>query len=91
LPLFAGPVAAVTSVKLLKNAQENAQANPTLCKTIAAPMSAAIASLGGVTAALTGGDFTELSGLGSALDNLRGLAGKAGVDVPEQQVGLNGS
>jgi hypothetical protein len=84
-------VAAATSVKLLKNAQENAQANPTLCKTIAAPMSAAIASLGGVTAALTGGDLTALSGLGSALDSLRGLAGKAGVDVPEQQVGLNGT
>ena len=84
-------VAAATSVKLLKNAQENAQANPTLCKTIAAPMSAAIASLGGVTAALTGGDLTALSGLGSALDNLRGLAGRSGVDVPEQPVGLNGT
>lgn len=84
-------VAAATSVKLLKNARDNAQANPTLCNTIAAPMSAAIASLGGVTSALTGGDLSALSGLGSALDNLRGLAGKAGVTVPEQQVGLNGS
>jgi hypothetical protein len=83
--------AAATSVKLLKNAQENAQANPTLCKTIAAPMSAAIASLGGVTAALTGGDLAALSGLGPAVDDLRGLAGKAGVDVPEQPVGLNGN
>jgi hypothetical protein len=47
--------------------------------------------LGGVTAALSGGDLTVLSGLGSALDNLRGLAGRSGVDVPEQQVGLNGT
>ena len=84
-------VAAATSVKLLKNAQENAQANPTLCKTIAVPLSSAIASLGGVTAALSGGDLTVLSGLGSALDNLRGLAGRSGVDVPEQQVGLDGT
>jgi hypothetical protein len=91
LAIVKAGVAAATSVKLLKNAQENAQANPTLCKTIAAPMSAAIASLGGVTAALGSGDLTALSGLGSALDNLRGLAGKAGVDVPEQPVGLNGS
>ena len=84
-------VAAATSVKLLKNAQANAQANPTLCTTIAAPLSAAIASLGGVTSALTSGNLAALGGLGSALDNLRGLAGKVGVDVPEQQVGLNGS
>lgn len=83
-------VAAATSVKLLKNARDNAQANPTLCRSIAGPMSAAIASLGGVTSALRSGDLAAPSGLGSALDSLRGLAGKAGVDVPEQQVGLNG-
>ena len=84
-------VAAATSVKLLKNAQENAKADPTLCRTIATPMAAAIAALGGVTGALTGGDLSALSGLGGALDNLRGLAGSAGVDVPEREVGLNGS
>ena len=83
-------VAAATSVKLLKNARDNAQANPTLCTSIAGPLSAASASLGGVTTALSSGNLAALGGLGSALDALRGLAGKAGVDVPEQQVGLNG-
>lgn len=84
-------LAAATSVKLLKNARDNAQANPTLCKTIAGPVSAAITALGGVTAAITGGNLSALGGLGSSLDGLRGLAGKAGVDVPEQQVGLSGN
>lgn len=58
---------------------------------IAAPMSAAITALGGVTGALTSGDLSALSAPGSQLGNLRGLAGKAGGDVPEQQVGINGS
>lgn len=83
-------VAAATSVKLLKNARDNAQANPTLCRTLAAPLSAAIASLGGVTAALASGDLTSLGSLGAALDSLRGLASQQGVDVPEQETGLNG-
>lgn len=91
IALVKAGVAAATTVKLLKNARDNAQANPTLCNSIAAPMSAVITSLGGVTSALKGGDLSALGGLGSALDNLRGLAGKAGVTVPEQQVGLNGS
>ena len=83
-------VAAATSVKLLKNAQENARANPTLCKTLAAPIAGAIASLGGVTAALASGDLTSLGSLGAALDSLRGLASQQGIDVPEQETGLGG-
>jgi len=83
-------LAAAASVKLLKNARENAQANPTLCRTVAAPMAAAIASLGGVTAALAAGDLGVLGSLGPALDSLRGLASQAGVEVPEQEVGLSG-
>lgn len=83
-------VAAATSVKLLKNAQENAQANPTLCRTLSAPIASAIASLGGVTAALASGDLTSLGSLGAALDSLRGVASQQGVEVPEQETGLNG-
>lgn len=83
-------LAAAASVKLLKNAQENAQANPTLCRTLSAPIARATAALGGVTAALASGDLTSLSGLGGALDSLRSLAGQQGVPVPEREVGLNG-
>jgi hypothetical protein len=84
-------LAAAASVKLLSNARENAQANPTLCRTVAAPMGAAIAALSGVTAALASGDLGVLGTLGPALDSLRGLAADAGVEVPEREVGLNGS
>ena len=84
-------LAAAASVKLLRNARENAQANPTLCRTVATPMAAAIASLSGVTAALASGDLRVLGTLGPALDSLRGLATDAGVQVPEREVGLTGS
>jgi hypothetical protein len=84
-------LAAAASVKLLKNARDNAQADPTLCRTIAQPMNAAIAALGGVTAALASGDLAALGTLGSSLDSLRGLAEQNGVPVPEREVGLNGS
>lgn len=83
-------VAAATSVKLLKNARDNAQADPTLCRTLAAPLTGAITALSGVTAALASGDLTSLGSLGAALDSLRGLAGQQGIDVPERETGLNG-
>ena len=54
-------------------------------------MAAAIASLGGVTAALASGDLSVLGTLGPALDSIRGLATQSGVEVPEREVGLNGS
>jgi hypothetical protein len=84
-------LAAAASVKLLKNARDNAQADPTLCRTLAQPLNSAIAALGGVTAALASGDLTALGSLGSVLDNLRGVAGQNGIQVPEREVGLNGS
>lgn len=84
-------LAAAASGKLLKNARDNAQADPTLCRTIAQPLNTAIAAVGGVTAALASGDLTALGSLGSILDNLRGVASQNGIEVPEREVGLNGS
>ena len=84
-------LAAAASAKLLSNARENALANPTLCKTVATPMASAIATLSGVTGALASGNLNALGTLGPALDSIRGAATKAGVDVPEREVGLNGS
>ena len=84
-------LAAAASAKLLSNARENAQANPTLCRTIAQPLGAAITALGGVAAALASGDLSVLGSLGPLLDNLRGVASQNGIPVPEREVGLNGS
>jgi hypothetical protein len=86
--IIKGTAAAAASVKLLKNARDNAQANPTLCKTIARPLSALIDQLGGIGGALRSGNLGGLAGLGAGLAGLGALAGKAGVPVTEQPTKL---
>ena len=88
--LVKAAAAAGASVKLLNNATENAKADPTLCKTLAAPLTQLTGQLNGLTSGLTSGNFNPsvVGGLGGAVTGLLGQAGKAGVPVTEQPRGL---
>jgi hypothetical protein len=81
---------AAASAKLLKNAKENAQANPTLCRTIAGPLSTLTSQLSGLVSSLRSGSFDPavVGGLGGALDGVKSLADKAGIPIPEQSAPL---
>ncbi len=86
--LIKGAVAAATVVKLLKNATLNAKANPTLCKTLAAPLAGLTDKISGLAGSLRGGglDPGVLGGLGGTVTGLLGKAKAAGVPVTEQPV-----
>ncbi len=83
--LIKAAAAAAASVKLLHNADANAKANPTLCRTIAAPLSSLISTVSGLThSTLDGGGAAGLhGGLGGSLTGLLSKAGTAGVPVTE--------
>lgn len=83
-------LAVAASAKLLKNAAANAEANPTLCKTVAAPLKRLTSSLGGVVDGLKSGSLSAgaISGLGGLLSSVKDEASKAGFPVSEKQTSL---
>ena len=83
-------IAGATTVKLLKNASENAKANPTLCKTVAAPLATLTNSVGDVVNAAKSGSLNggTVAALGGLLSRIKTGASQAGVPVSEQQVPL---
>jgi len=89
LALVKATAAAAASAKLLKNASTNAQANPTLCRTIAGPLSKLTTAVSGLTGLHGGGlDPGALAGLGSGISGLLGAASSAGVAVQEKSTSL---
>lgn len=62
--------AAALDVKLLKNATENAKANPTLCNHVAQPLSDAMGKLKGInTSSLMSGNIGAIAGAESAIQS----------------------
>ena len=90
--LIKAGLATAATVKLLKNASENAKANPTLCKTIAEPLSQVTSRLGTIAAGLATGAVTgqSLEGIGGLLGQVAQGATSSGVPVQEQNPGLPG-
>ena len=90
LALVKAAAAVAATTKLLKNAQENAKANPTLCKTVAGPLTKLTNGLSGVVSGLKSGSLSAgaVSGLGGLLGSVKSGAAKAGIPVQEQQVSL---
>jgi len=88
--LLKAAAAAAASAKLLKNASENAKADPTLCKTVAGPLASLNSTLSGLTSSLSTGTFNPalLGGLGGAVTGLLDSTDKAGVKVEEQPTDL---
>jgi len=80
--LLKAAAATATVVHLLKNASLNAQANPTLCKLVAAPLASLTSTVSGLTGSLgSGAGLSALGGLGGAVTGLLGKAKAAGVPV----------
>ena len=88
--LIKAGLAAAATAKLVSNARENAKANPTLCRTVAAPLDQLAASLNGVVDGLKSGsvDAGAIGGLSGLLGSLKQKAAAAGVPVTEQPVPL---
>lgn len=86
IALVKAAATATTVVHLLKNASLNAKANPTLCKTVAAPLSSLTATVSGLAGSLRGGsvDPGVIGGLGGAVSGLLSKAKSAGVPVTEK-------
>lgn len=83
-------LAIATTTKLLKNAQQNAQSNPTLCKSISTPLSQLGATLGSLgtevkSGSLPGAALGQLSGL---LNAVKSKSSQAGIPIAEQPVPL---
>jgi hypothetical protein len=78
----------------LRRAKANAQADPTLCKMLAAPLANLSATMKGMTEKLRRGDAdpTSIGAASGALEQTRGTAGTAGAgfkdkDVPANMIG----
>lgn len=85
-------LAGAATVKLLKNASENAKANPTLCRTVAAPLAQVTDRLGSIATGLATGAVTgsSLDGISGLLGAVTGGASRSGIPVQEQNPGLPG-
>ncbi len=90
LALIKAATAVAATTKLLKNAQSNAQANPTLCKAVSGPLSKLTSAMGGLTSGLKSGSLSTgaLTGIGGLLGTVKSGAAKAGIPVNEQSVPL---
>lgn len=92
LAIVKAGVAAATTAKLLKNASENAKANPTLCKTVAQPLATLSTSVGDLVSGLKSGTLNPgtIATLTGLVSKVKGGASKAGVPITEQQVPIGG-
>lgn len=88
--LIKAGTAVAGTAKLVKNAQANAKANPTLCKSVSGPLSKLSSGLTGVVSGLKSGSLSGagISGLGGLLGSVTSGAAKAGIPVKEQPVSL---
>jgi hypothetical protein len=88
--LIKAAAAVAATTKLLKNAQSNAKANPTLCKSVSGPLTRLTNGLSGVVGGLKSGSLSAgaLSGIGGLLTSVKSKSGQGGVPVNEQQVPL---
>lgn len=90
IALIKAGTAVAATTKLLKNAQDNAKSNPTLCKSVSGPLGKLSNGLTGVVSGLKSGSLSGagISGLGGLLGSVTSGAAKAGIPVKEQPVSL---
>lgn len=83
IALVKAGTAVAGTTKLLKNAQTNAQANPTLCKAVSGPLAKLSNGLSGVVSGLKSGSLSGagISGLGGLLTSVKSGAAQAGIPV----------
>lgn len=81
--LIKGGATAALDLKLLNNAVKNAQANPTLCKTIAQPLGTAVESVKNMKGDLTSGNFASLMAANTALSQIMSGSQQQGIKIDE--------
>lgn len=74
---------AVADAKLLKDAADNAKANPTLCTSIYGPLSKASAALDDLKGKLESGDLTSISGIEGSIQSVLTGSRTSGLPVTE--------
>ena len=74
---------AALDLKLMDNAKKNVEANPTLCKVLAAPIENAVGALGGLKGKITSGDLGSLTSLESTLSGIMATGNKHGLGITE--------
>lgn len=70
-------------LKLMSNAKKNVEANPTLCKVLAAPIAKATHELGGLKGKVTSGDLSSLTSLEGTLSGIMSTGNKHGMGITE--------
>ena len=78
-----GGATAALDLKLLDNAVKNAQANPTLCKTIAQPLGTAVESVKNMKGDLTSGNFASIMAANTALSQIMSGSQQQGIKIDE--------
>lgn len=81
--LIKGGATAALDLKLLNNAVKNAQANPTLCKTIAQPLGTAVESVKNMKGDLTSGNFASIMAANTALSQIMSGSQQQGIKIDE--------
>lgn len=81
--LIKGGATAALDLKLLDNAVKNAQANPTLCKTIAQPLGTAVESVKNMKGDLTSGNFASIMAANTALSQIMSGSQQQGIKIDE--------
>jgi len=76
-------VAALFIKREVRLASEDAKANPTLCKLIAAPLQAISDQVSGVASSLATGDTTGITGIEQAVQTVEGKASSVGTSIQE--------
>ena len=81
--LIKGGATAALDLKLLDNAVKNAQANPTLCKTIAQPLGTAVENVKNMKGDLTSGNFASIMAANTALSQIMSGSQQQGIKIDE--------
>ncbi|NYJ74344.1 hypothetical protein [Allobranchiibius huperziae] len=78
-----GAAVAGLDLHLMNNAKKNVEANPTLCKDLAAPIQSAVTSLTNLEGKITSGDYGSLTTLESTLSGILSTGNKHGLGITE--------
>ena len=81
--IIKGVAVSALDLKLMNNAKKNVEANPTLCKVLAAPIENAVGALGGLKGKITSGDLNSLTSLESTLSGIMHTGNKHGLGITE--------
>ena len=91
--LVKAAAAGAFAINRLNAARKLVNADPTLCKTLKAPLAALWTGLAGLTAKLKSGNFAgvDIESAQKAVEDLRSKAGSAGANITDKDVPIPGT